>query len=83
MCHPSDDPRYGATCRFGCYPGYKLIGNSLLECLVTGHWNNNQPYCESKITKVVKLSLVFNFKIVIIILYFSLIIYHLYFSLIT
>ena len=66
MCHPSDDPRYGATCRFGCYPGYKLIGNSLLECLVTGHWNNNQPYCGSKILKVVKLSIVFNYRIIIL-----------------
>eukprot|EP00105_Crassostrea_gigas_P019111 XP_011437468.1 PREDICTED: uncharacterized protein LOC105335342 [Crassostrea gigas] len=48
MCHPSDDARYGATCRFGCYPGYKLIGNTLLECLISGQWNNNPPYCEKK-----------------------------------
>ncbi|XP_048737007.2 sushi, von Willebrand factor type A, EGF and pentraxin domain-containing protein 1-like [Ostrea edulis] len=49
ICHPSDDARYGATCRFGCYPGYQLVGNTQLECLVTGHWNHIPPHCE-KIT---------------------------------
>lgn len=48
MCHPSDDAIYGATCHFGCYPGYKMIGNALLECLISGQWNKYPPYCESK-----------------------------------
>lgn len=48
MCYFSDDVRYGVICCFGCYFGYKLIGNMLLECFINGYWNNNLLYCESR-----------------------------------
>ncbi|XP_061173455.1 uncharacterized protein LOC133182624 [Saccostrea echinata] len=48
MCHPSDDARYGATCTFGCYPGYSLVGNTQLECLDSKRWNYNFPHCKKK-----------------------------------
>lgn len=70
MCHPSDDARYGATCRFGCYPGYKLIGNTLQECLISGQWNNNPPYCESRKNISYVLSLVLLIRLLHLFFYY-------------
>ncbi|XP_061173458.1 uncharacterized protein LOC133182626 [Saccostrea echinata] len=48
QCHPSNDPRYGATCKFGCYRGFSLIGNTQLDCLYTESWNYPTPHCQKK-----------------------------------
>ena len=49
ICHPGHDPRYGASCVFGCYDGHDLEGASYIECLKSGIWSSSQPYCKSKI----------------------------------
>ncbi|XP_062584887.1 uncharacterized protein LOC134246515 [Saccostrea cucullata] len=48
ICHPSDEYLYGATCFFGCYPGFSLEGNSHLECLENKLWNYNFPHCKKR-----------------------------------
>ena len=41
--------RRGGRCRFGCYEGHRLRGDSSVTCQDSGLWTNEmQPFCESK-----------------------------------
>ena len=47
-CSPSWDMRYGTTCEFGCYRGFRLAGPQSVYCDESGIWNvSSQPTCES------------------------------------
>ena len=47
-CSPSNDYRYGGTCQYGCFRGYRMRGQSSVECRYTGDWSGRAPSCESK-----------------------------------
>ncbi|KAL5022832.1 hypothetical protein ScPMuIL_001987 [Solemya velum] len=34
-----------SSLKFGCEPGYLLVGNSLLRCTSSGKWNSEPPVC--------------------------------------
>ncbi|XP_046377661.2 uncharacterized protein LOC124149874 [Haliotis rufescens] len=38
---------YGATCSFGCEEGYKLVGASQIDCLVSEKWSSDIPKCQA------------------------------------
>lgn len=38
---------YGTTVLYSCYPGYELLGNSVLSCQEDGIWNGSAPVCIS------------------------------------
>ncbi|ETE67275.1 C4b-binding protein alpha chain, partial [Ophiophagus hannah] len=45
----SDDLRLGETVTLGCNPGYRMIGESTLRCVLRGgkvRWHRDLPYCE-------------------------------------
>ena len=63
ICHPSDDMRRGGRCRFGCYDGHRLRGDSSVTCQDSGQWTNEeQPFCESKLGKKERFITCFNRK---------------------
>lgn len=38
---------YGTMILYSCYPGYELLGNSILACQEDGIWNGSAPICIS------------------------------------
>ena len=41
----------GTTVTFNCADGYRLMGESELECFANGSWSNSEPSCESIVMK--------------------------------
>ncbi|XP_068228821.1 sushi, von Willebrand factor type A, EGF and pentraxin domain-containing protein 1-like isoform X2 [Palaemon carinicauda] len=39
------DYLYGSKLEYSCRPGFKVLGESHLECTKTGHWNATEPRC--------------------------------------
>ena len=39
----------GSLCFFTCAPGYKLIGENVLECTIYGSWNASAPICVKEV----------------------------------
>ena len=35
----------GSTLRFICNIGYRLVGSDTIQCLSSGRWNPNPPFC--------------------------------------
>lgn len=38
--------QYGESAILTCKPGYRLIGQKYLTCLLSGQWNDTVPRCE-------------------------------------
>ena len=36
---------YNSMATYSCDDGYTLVGNNKRECLVTGIWSGNEPFC--------------------------------------
>jgi hypothetical protein len=56
ICHVSSQMRRGSVCRFGCYGGHELVGQSKTTCLDSEQWDTaTQPSCQSKYTNLLLL----------------------------
>lgn len=40
--------RYGASATYECLPGYKMIGESVRLCELSGKWSGEEPHCISR-----------------------------------
>ena len=39
---------FGDTAVFECQPGYKLLGNNVIQCLSDGSWSGVDPCCQGE-----------------------------------
>lgn len=40
--------RYGASATYECAPGYKMVGESVRLCELSGKWSGDEPHCISR-----------------------------------
>ena len=40
------EKNFEQTATYSCYPGYKLVGDSISTCQATGVWSGSAPTCQ-------------------------------------
>lgn len=43
--HTSSGTNIGSIATYSCFPGYTLIGVSIIKCTASGNWSPSVPYC--------------------------------------